>query len=313
MSGITRREFVAASSAVLGLGWRPTAALEALVLGTVQDGGLPQAGCYTPRCEAARGSTQQRFVASLALIEPGAGRFYLVDASPDLTRQLDLIPGGSFRRRAQDRRPFDGIFLTHAHIGHYLGLALLGREGMGMAPTPCYCTDRMAAFLEGNAPWSLLVIEGRLLLRRLEPGRWHRITSALEVRLLSVPHRDEFSDTVAFVFRGPRRSLLYVPDTDDWDRWTQPIERVVEDVDVALLDGTFYSAGEVPGRSQSEIPHPLMPHTMARLDHLLDGTREIVFTHLNNTNPVLDGGSPESEAVRAAGFSIAREGDRHPL
>lgn len=314
MTGVSRRQFVTVAGAALaGIRPRRAALLEVLVLGSVQDGGLPQAGCYSPRCERARRAARPRYIASLALIEPDAERFYLVDASPDLGRQMDLIPSGAFRRRVQRRQPFDGIFLTHAHIGHYLGLALLGREGLGIRPTPCYCTEQMAGFLTTNAPWSLLVTEGRLVLRPLALRRWHRISDALEVRLLPVPHRDEFSDTVGFIFRGPRRSLLYVPDTDGWERWPEPIETVVESADVGLLDGTFYSAGEVPGRAQSEIPHPLIPDTMARLGPLARGGKEIVFTHLNNTNPVLDDGGPESEVVRGAGFSVAREGDLHPL
>jgi pyrroloquinoline quinone biosynthesis protein B len=285
--------------------------LLAVVLGSVQDGGLPQAGCYTPRCIRGRNPDAVRLVASLALIDPGAERFYLVDASPDLTRQMDLIPGAAFRRRATERRPFDGVFLTHAHMGHYLGLALLGREGMGVAPTPCYCTARMAGFLRSNGPWSLMVTEGRLDLRPLEPDRWHRISDRLSVKLLVVPHRDEFSDTVGFVFRGPGRSLLYLPDIDRWERWSRKIEDVVAEVDIALLDGTFYSAEEVPGRSQAEIPHPLIPDTMTRLATLARRT-QVVFTHLNNTNPALDDG-PEADAIRRAGFGLAREGATYSL
>jgi pyrroloquinoline quinone biosynthesis protein B len=148
----------------------------------VQDGGLPQIGCYTARCERAR--TDPRYVASLALIEPEAERFYLVDATPDLTRQIDLIAEDAFRRRAQTRRPFDGIFLTHAHIGHYLGLALLGREGVGTAPTPCYCTPEMAAYLTSNGPWNLMVDEGRIYFPEVTFDTWHRVDDTLSVRLL---------------------------------------------------------------------------------------------------------------------------------
>lgn len=280
--------------------------LLAIVLGSVQDGGLPQAGCYTRRCERAR--NDPRYVASLALVEPPAGRFYLVDATPDLTRQMDLIPGVDFRERAAARRPFDGIFLTHAHIGHYLGLALLGREGLGITRTPCYVTERMAGFLRNNAPWRLLVEEERLLLRPLVPQRWHRIDDSLFARLLRVPHREEFSDTVAFVFRGPSRSLLYLPDIDGWDEWEHSIEAVAEEVEVAMLDGTFYSRAEVSGRSQEEIPHPLIPETMDRLQSLTRAGRRVVFTHLNNTNAALDAESPEAAEVRRRGFEVAREG-----
>jgi len=278
-----------------------------IILGSVQDGGLPQAGCYTERCERARAGVP-RYVASLALVEPAADRYYLVDASPDLPRQMDLVPGEGFRRRAAARRPFDGIFLTHAHMGHYLGLAHLGREALGTAPTACYCTQRMAAFLRANGPWSLMVDEGRLVLDPLVPDTWRQVSPALSVKAIPVPHRDEFSDTVGLVFRGPRRALLYLPDIDRWSRWNRRIEDVVREVDVALLDGSFYSAHEVPGRSYEDIPHPLVPETMSRLAEVVEEGRQVIFTHLNNSNPVLDDGGPAARAVLDAGFGIAREG-----
>jgi pyrroloquinoline quinone biosynthesis protein B len=166
---ISRRDLIAALGA-LALAHRPARLLAswptssddpyALVLGTIQDGGIPQVGCYTSRCDRAR--REPRYVASLALIQPQLRRYYLVDATPDITRQLDLIEDADFRRRAAERRPFDGIFLTHAHIGHYVGLAQLGREGLGMQRTPVYCTPVMAEYLSSNGPWSLLVDEGRI-------------------------------------------------------------------------------------------------------------------------------------------------------
>ncbi len=313
MPPISRRNFLLASLAAAA-GWRhwvPAPELYALVLGSVQDGGLPQAGCYTPRCERAR--SRPRYVASLALIEPDVERFYLVDATPDLTRQMDLIPGEAFRQRAQARRPFDGIFLTHAHIGHYLGLALLGREGLAIAPTPCYCSPEMAKYLSENGPWSLMVKEGRLYFPQLALGEWHRVDDSFSVKLLAVPHRHEYSDTVGFIFRGPSRSLLYIPDIDSWDAWDRRVEDVVREVDIALLDGSFYSANEVPGRDQEDIPHPLIPDTMRRLEPLVRSGRAVVFTHLNNTNPALDEESAEARDVRKRGFEIASAGRRFRL
>lgn len=283
----------------------------ALVLGSVQDGGLPQVGCYSARCERARSSP--RFVTSLALVDPNEESFYLVDVTPDITRQLDLIDHPRFRERAAARRPFDGIFLTHAHIGHYVGLAQLGREGLGMARTPCYCTARMAGFLRDNGPWSLLVREGRLDLRVIQPDRWLDFGARLSVRALEVPHRHEFSDTVGFEFRGPSARLLYLPDIDRWEDWDRAVEDVVERVSVALLDGSFYSSAEVPGREQSEIPHPLIPRTMERLQGLVGSHRRILFTHLNNTNPALDEESPQRAEIGRRGFDVAREGERFGL
>jgi len=310
---VSRREFVLSAAAVCGAKSFALANTEsyALVLGSAQDGGLPQAGCYTPRCNRARGAPQ--YVASIALIEPEAERFFLVDASPDIARQMDLITEEGFRDRAQQRRPFDGIFLTHAHIGHYLGLALLGREGLGMSPVPCYCSPKMAAYLSANGPWSLLVREGRLFFPELPMDKWHSLDETISVRMLPVPHRQEYSDTVAFIFRGPTRSLLYLPDIDSWDAWDRSIQDVVASIDVALLDGAFYSASEVPGRRVEDIPHPLIPDTMRRLEKQVAGGKQIFFTHLNNTNPAFDDDSREYADVRARGFDRARAGQRIAL
>ena len=319
-----RRRFLAASLAATALPRALRAAhrlaagdLYALVLGSVQDGGFPQAGCYTPRCDAGRAlmaAGHGRFVSSLALIEPAAERFYLVDATPDITRQLDLIPELAFRRRAAERRPFDGIFLTHAHIGHYTGLEMLGREGMGIRETPVYCTQAMAGFLASNYPWRFLLDQGHIALRPLSLDSWHRIDPNLEVQLWQVPHRDEIADTVAFVFRGPDASLLFLPDINAWSLWNRKVAEAVAGVDVALLDGTFWSLDELPGRTLDEVPHPLMPQTMDALQAVVDTKKtRVVLTHLNNTNPALDDGGPEQAEIARRGFGIAREGMRFSL
>jgi pyrroloquinoline quinone biosynthesis protein B len=292
-------------------------AVHALVLGSVQDAGFPQVGCYTERCNEGRAlhaAGRGRFVSSLALVEPQEERFYLVDATPDITRQLDLITDPAFRQRAAARRPFDGIFLTHAHIGHYTGLAVLGKEGMGIRETPVYCTEAMAAFLASNQPWQLMVEQGRLDLRPLAIDRWHRIDEHLDVQLWKVPHRDEFADTVGFVFRGPSSSLLYLPDINAWRAWDRDVAEAVAGVDVALLDGTFWSMDELPGRSVEDIPHPLMTQTMDALQEVVDQDKSrVLLTHLNNSNPALDDGGPQQAEVARRGFEIAREGMRFPL
>lgn len=289
----------------------------ALVLGSAQDAGFPQVGCYTERCDAGRAlhaAGKGRFASSLALVEPQAERFYLVDATPDITRQLDLITEPAFRRRASERRPFDGIFLTHAHIGHYAGLAVLGNEGMGIRDTPVYCTPAMADFLASNQPWQYLVEQGRIELRPLPFDTWHRLDEHLEVQLWKVPHRDEFADTVAFVFRGPQATLLFLPDINMWSQWDRGVVEAVSSVDVALLDATFWSIDELPGRSMDDLPHPLITQTMEALQGVVDaGTARVVLTHLNNSNPALDEGGPEQAEVLERGFEIAREGMRFAL
>jgi pyrroloquinoline quinone biosynthesis protein B len=266
--------------------------------------------CYTPRCERAR--AEPSYVTSLALVSPDRDRYYLVDASPDITRQVDLIPEQGFRDRARNRRPFDGIFLTHAHIGHYLGLALLGREGVGMQETSIYCTPSMRAYLSTNGPWSLMVDEGRLVFPDVPVDREFPVDDRLSARMIPVPHRPEFSDTVGWVFRGPGGSVLYLPDIDRWEAWQYPVADIVRSVDASLLDGSFYSADEVPGRRVEDIPHPLIGHTMDLLTEAVDDGARVIFTHFNNSNAVLDDGA-EAAAVRARGFEIAHQGMRLPL
>jgi pyrroloquinoline quinone biosynthesis protein B len=126
-----------------------------------------------------------------------------------------------------------------------------------------------------------------------------------------VPHRDELSDTVGYRVRGPSRSLLYIPDIDKWERWDRKIADEVAAVDVALLDATFQDAGEVPGRSLAEIPHPLVAETMALLAApALRG--RVHFIHLNHTNALLrDAGA--LAAIEARGFRRARDGDAFAL
>ncbi|MBN1955867.1 MAG: pyrroloquinoline quinone biosynthesis protein PqqB, partial [Anaerolineae bacterium] len=230
--------------------------IEAILLGTAQDGGLPQAGCGCPNCAAAhRDPTRRQLVACLGLVDRGAGRSWLIDATPDLPEQVhtlqELVPDCALA----------GILLTHAHVGHYAGLIHLGREAWNTAGLPLYASARMAAFLRQNAPWSQLVALGNVEIRPLTPREAVYLTPHLQVTPLFVPHRAEFSDTLAFVVHGPQRRLFYCPDTDNWERWEHDIKEFVNDMDVALLGGTFFSADELPGRDLTQIPHPLATDT----------------------------------------------------
>lgn len=205
----------------------------------------------------------------------------------------------------------DGILLTHAHIGHYLGLAQLGREVANTRSLPVFCTSSMARFLRSNAPWSRLVERENIAIREIESGVEFALTDSLRVTALKVPHRDEDSDTVAYLVAGPSKRVLWLPDIDKWDRWDRRIEDVAATVDTAFLDGTFFSAEEIPGRSIAEIPHPLIPETVSRLA-AARAPGKVFFVHLNHTNRLLwDTG--EARRLRASGFGVAAEGQRLPL
>jgi pyrroloquinoline quinone biosynthesis protein B len=280
----------------------------AVVLGIAQDGGVPHIGCRQEACVAARSRPERRRrVASVGLVDERSGRRYLIDATPDLPSQLESLHGG---RGWTDRaRPVDGILLTHAHVGHYTGLMYLGREALGARGVPVYATPRLARFLRGNGPWEQLVSLGQIELRDLTPGRELALSADLTVTPFAVPHRDEYSDTLGFKVRGPSRALLFIPDVDKWERWDRRLEDEVAAVDTALLDGTFFDAGEVPGRSLAEIPHPLVEETAARLS---GSRRQVLLIHLNHTNRLL-WDEAARRRLRARGLDVAREGQELPL
>jgi pyrroloquinoline quinone biosynthesis protein B len=239
-------------------------------------------------------------VASLGIVDPQSRQRWIIDATPDFPSQLrtldELAPG--------DDVLLDGILLTHAHIGHYLGLAQLGREVLGAKGVRVHAMPRMREFLSRNGPWDQLVRLGNIALAPLEDGVEVALNTRIRVTPLRVPHRDEYSETVAFLVRGPSRAVLWLPDIDKWEKWATPLESVLERADVAYLDGTFHDANELPGRDLSEIPHPLIVETVARLAK--SPLRERVrFVHLNQSNPLLR----ESRN----GISVAKDGERQAL
>jgi pyrroloquinoline quinone biosynthesis protein B len=283
--------------------------ITAVLLGNAQDAGLPQAGCECENCQAAwQHPHLRRQAACLGLLDGDQGVFFLIDATPGFREQLHsiqtLAPGAHL----------GGVLLTHAHMGHYTGLLHLGFEAMNARAVPLFATRQMLTFLSANAPWRQLLEQGNLAPRELEPAAWVSLSPGLSVQPLPVPHRAEWSDTLAFVVRGPRRRLLYLPDIDNWDAWAaasynQDLRETVESVDTALLDGTFYTEAELPGRDLRAIGHPLVTDTAARLA----GTRATVFfIHLNHSNPLHRDG-PERAMLKAHRLEVGEQGMRLQL
>jgi pyrroloquinoline quinone biosynthesis protein B len=311
-----------------------------VVLGTAQDGGLPHIGCDSGNCAAAkRDPSRRRLVTSLMLCDPRSGKRWLFDCTPDVREELDRARG-----IPAAHAPFDGMFLTHAHMGHYGGLLQLGREAYAVMGVPTWVTPRFAGFLRGNDPWKRMVDDGRLVLHELAPGdpglagggsTSIELAPDLHVDCFRVPHRDEFSDTVGFVIRGPHRSLAYLPDIDKWEKWDawtwaeagagagapapspsqgRRVETLIGAVDYALLDGCFFADGEIPGRSIQDIPHPFIAESVARFAPLPAAERnKVFFTHLNHTNPAADPASDATRAVGNAGMHVLDEEHRFGL
>ena len=280
------------------------------VLGVAQDAGYPQAGCYQPHCmrgwenlELRRGAT------SIALVDPAVKAKYLFDATPNLPEQLYALE----EEAPSAQYSLAGVFLTHAHIGHYAGLMFFGHEAMGGKQIPVYAMPRMQNYLTTNGPWSQLVSYNNIALQTLQHNKPVEFAN-ISVTPILVPHRDEFSETVGYVISTRHKSALFIPDINKWSVWETDLAEIIQTVDYALLDATFFGDGELPGRDMSKVPHPLVTETMATLNHLSARQRNKVwFIHMNHTNPLLDPSSRESQLVRSAGYNIAEQGIRLPL
>lgn len=272
--------------------------IEAVVLGVAQDGGHPQAGCHATCCADAFADPRRGHrIACIGLRTPEAG--WLLDATPDLRWQLHALA-----------RPCRGIVLTHAHLGHYTGLLQVGREAWAAQGLPVYAMPGMAAFLEATEPYRTILADGHIELVRLQADVPVELAPGLVLTPWEVPHRGPWSETVALHVEGPSGSCLYLPDIDAFQPWSRDLAAVVAQVDRVWLDGTFFDARELPHRDLSEIPHPLVTDTMARLAGLSPALRARVhFLHLNHSNPLLDTTSEAHRSVTAAGFAVAREGD----
>lgn len=277
-----------------------------MVLGIAQDGGYPQANCYKPHCMRAWSDPSlKRLASSIAVIDKHSKLKYLFDATPDIREQLfqlhTVAPDGQFG--------WGGVFLTHGHIGHYTGLMHFGHEASGSKDIPVYAMPRMLEFLSNNGPWDQLVNYHNIRLIALTAGEGVTLSDQLVVTPLLVPHRDEYTETVGFRIVGPHKSALFIPDIDKWDRWDIDIRTLIQSVDYALLDGSFFADGELPDRDMSQIGHPFVVESMKLFSTLsTEEKSRIIFIHLNNTNPLLIDDSDAQRFVRKQGFRVAYEG-----
>lgn len=284
---------------------------ELMVLGIGQDAGAPQIGnAHDP---AWRRPDLAMLATSLGLVDRESGARYLFEASPNITEQLMALDG--FAPSTAEGIGIDGIFLTHAHVGHYAGLIYLGREAAGARGVKVYAMPRLAEYLATNGPWEQLLTLENINIIPLADQVPSKLGPSLAVTPLRVPHRDEYSETVAFIIEGPSKRVLFAPDIDGWQNWEEEyatrIEDIIASVDAAYIDATFFDDNELPGRDMSLIPHPRLLASMSRFDALPVAERaKVRFIHLNHTNPARDPDSAESRAVRDRGYNIARRGDR---
>lgn len=278
-----------------------------LILGNVQDGGSPHIGCKKECClKLFHSPDSLRKVVALGVISAAYKKTYLFEATPDMPAQLRRL--SEYAKSSSDMP--DGIFLTHAHIGHYSGLMYLGKEAMNSYKVPVYALPRMKQFLETNGPWSQLATTSNITLQTLSNQAPAPLTPDLTITPVQVPHRDEYSETVGYIIAGPKKKALFIPDIDKWEKWALSIIEEISRVDYAFIDATFFDAAEVNNRNISEIPHPFVIESLALFQQLpATEKRKIHFIHFNHTNPLLNPESKQTKEVLSKGFGIARMGD----
>ena len=275
------------------------------VLGIVQDAGYPHIGCEKDCCKAV--SPGDYFVSCLGLVDKTNNKRYLFDATPDIHNQLNLL------EKFSDANLVDGIFLTHAHIGHYTGLMYLGREGLGGKNIMVYALKRMSKFLTKNGPWDQLVKLNNISIQTISNKEFVKLSENIFVIPIRVPHRDEYSETVGYKIIGKSKKILFIPDIDKWDEWKKSIIEEVKLVDYAFIDGTFYNGTEL-NRDMREIPHPSIEETLQLFSNQPVAERnKIYFIHINHTNPILTNKNGIRDLVESLGFNIAQRGLKFKL
>ena len=278
-----------------------TEAQTLVVLGTLQDGGSPHMGCMKSCCASEKPND---YVVSLGVIDES--KHLIFDASPDIVSQTNYLQLISPAKELE-------IFLTHAHMGHYVGLIHLGRESANTKNTPVYAMPRMAQFLQNNGPWSQLIDLENISIKPLQNKTPVSVSPRLSITPLIVPHRDEFSETVGYLIAGQSKRALYIPDIDKWDLWETDINTLLTQVDYAFLDATFFEDGEI-SRPMSDVPHPFVEESIIRFKSLaVEEKSKIYFIHLNHTNPARDANFDDRRAIEEKGYHFATFGMRFSL
>lgn len=298
------------------------------LLGAAAGGGLPQWNCCCPNCKAARSNPSIARSQSQLAITGDGNDWLLINASPDLREQLYRTP--QLYPRAEHglrNTPVAGVMLTSADLDHILGLLLM-RE---FTPVSIYATESVLRVIESNAFFSMLQrMPGQQRTQVIEHGSAVAPVAGVTITPIELPGSfpmhvpqamrpslDVREMTLGLIFEsiaeesGKKRRAAYLPALPSL---TPQLLQQIAGCDVLLVDGTLWSEDELqrlhPGTpSASDMGHMPVGGSAGSLEQLkpLSHVRRI-YTHINNSNPILTEGSPEQKAVLDAGFEIALDG-----
>lgn len=279
---------------------------QVVLLGISQDGGTPQPGCVKSCC-IGMSTEQTKYPVSLGIV--GTDGTHLIDVSRHLTAQLQFMAGTIPSH----------IWLTHAHFGHVDGLGLFGREIINAQGIQLNTSAIMNQLLLDTPHWKLMLDQG-IFETKIFTNKQVLQQQGFDMIPIMVPHRNELSDMHAFLIRGSNKNVLYLPDHDTWEETLAMHDSVtIRDwlnklsVDIALIDGTFWSNKELKSRDQSQVPHPPIKQSIELLGYKQQGDPDIIFIHLNHTNPVYDEWSEEHTQVVEMGWKVGKQGMRFSI
>lgn len=283
--------------------------MKVILLGTAAGGGYPQWNCACRMCAGGFPARTQDCVA----ISADGRNWYLLNASPDIRSQLLATPALRAGPGPRDT-PIRGALLTDAELDHTLGLTML-REGAGLR---VFAPPAVLTALRDDFPL-------RDLVSRYGAWDWEPVPDRLDgLTITALPVSDKRPKyvrskadgpwVVAYRIECPTGTLVYAPCLASWP---PGFDDLVAGATCVILDGTFFAADELSGatregvgtgaqRAMGHLPISGPDGTLARIaEH--SGPRWI-YTHLNNTNPIIDPGSPEHTEVRAAGAEAPPDG-----
>ena len=272
------------------------------VLGTAQDGGYPHIGCIDKCCKKVK---NKRYISSIAIVDNKNKYSWIIDVTPDISSQLRLL------NKYVDNYNYpsiSGIFLTHAHTGHYAGLINFGLECMNLKGIPIYVFSKMNNFLNSNSMFKQLIKNKNIIINNIDENSTIQLNQKINIKGFLVPHRNELSETVGFNIKTNKQSIIYLPDIDAWDQWSINILDLIKKHDVLLLDGTFYKKNELKNRDIKKVPHPTILQNIQIMNKLAVKERnKIYFTHLNHTNKALIKDSIEYNKIITSGYNILED------
>lgn len=302
--------------------------MQVVLLGTAAGGGFPQWNCWCPPCRTARRDPAQAHprTQSSAAVSPDGERWFLLNASPDVREQLDRLrehePSGV--RHA----PVEGVLATDAELDHTLGIALLREAGdlqvwATRAVLDVLCED--SRILPVTQAFARVRVEALELDQPVELRCRDGSAAGLSATAFAVPgdpprfaRRNQPGHTVGLLVedRASGGRLAFVPGSGALE---DPLLARLEAADLVLFDGTFWTDDElirlgVSDRTAREMDHLPVSGPGGSLERLARLRRpRRVYTHINNSNPMLLEHSAERRAVTAAGLAVGEDGMRFEL